>query len=186
MTVFSIYSHLNSENHTIHEARRGLWRSSDSLPAQAGTPRAGCLRPCFKISRKTPQLLWVMCDQLLLKQQSVSWCLDRTYCVSVYAHFLLFYHLTSLKWAWLCSLHFLSMYLHTLTKSPLSFLFSRLNTPSSLSLFSQVRCYSPLISSWPLTLSCPVHTWTLIIVSRFFCVLWMWLKTIWMWCSAEI
>lgn len=58
-----------------------------------------------------------------LRHQCVSWCSDRTYCVSVWALYLLSYCWTPLKRVWLCPL----CPLYALIRSPLSLLFSRIN-----------------------------------------------------------
>jgi len=65
--------------------------------------------------------------------------------VSVCAHCLWSHHWAPVQRVWLCPLCTLPLYICMDFKIPLSLLFSRLNSPSSLSFSSYERCSSPLI-----------------------------------------
>ena len=100
------------QNHRVVEVGRDLWRSSVPTPLL----KQGHLEPVAQdvsrwllniSSNETLQPPWATCSdaQSTSQWRSVSWCSDRTSCISICAHVLWSCHWASLKRAWLHPIH---------------------------------------------------------------------------------
>jgi len=106
---------------------------------------------------KTPKHLWVTCTQCstTLTAKSIFLCLSGISCVSICAHCLLCFQWAPLRRVWLRLLYSPhQVFMHT-GKIPLSLLFSRLNSPSTLSFCLYVRCSKPSVILMALSWPCP-------------------------------
>ena len=143
---------------------RDLWKSSDPnlLFKQGLLGQVAMTRQLLNIStEKTSQPLWTTCASAPTQCRNVSWCLDGT---SEF-QFVPTATFCSAEHYWKefpSSSHSSFRYFYTWMRFPPSFLFSRLNRTSLLSLSSQERYFSPLITWWsyighfPL---CPCLSW---------------------------
>ena len=98
LLFLSCFSLLSRRNHRMVEVVSYLCKSAcpTALLKQGHLQSSAPCPNNFWISprRETPQPLWATCDsaQSPSQQKSVSWCSDRTCCVSVFAHCLLSFH----------------------------------------------------------------------------------------------
>ena len=144
---------LLSQNHRTTESQNGWgWKGHleiifSNLPSQAGSPIEGCSGPRsgnfwylqgWTLHNLPGQFVPVLSHP---HSKNVSWCAEGTSCVSLCLVLSLGMTGKSLARS---SLHPPFRFLRTLIKSFL-ILFSRLNSPSSLSLSSYQRCSSPFV-----------------------------------------